>query len=503
VAPPQQGDDVYAYEPQPLEEGVRKHMLSVFVADEPGLINRVAGVFARRGANIESLAVGLTVDKALFTIVATGTDATVANLSKQIAKLVNVRYVENITDESHVERELILVKVHAPPGPTRTEVMQIAEIFRAHAVDTSERTLTLQTTGDVGKIEAFKKSLSKFGLIELVRTGRISLKRGERVFDTGAWMPRQPGRPHPAVEQPPIHSGDGDIYDSAAVLDAAYDAEKASVVGEPYVLCIEVQDVPGVLNQVTGVFARRGYNVQSLAVGNSEREGMSRITMVVPASSSGIANLIKQLNKLVYVEKVGASWFNLLLNFGVWGLISWAAQQASARGEGVAARFSQNCLSGVAGGLCRPAGGRCSVCFPQSGCCNAQCEIACRELHHLPDIHPAPAPHPRIAPPQVEELTLVPHVSRELMLIKVNCSASQRGELVSLASIFRALVCDVSVNTLTLEVTGKEDKMVALKEVLEPYGILEVARTGRVCMQRDSGLDSKYLGRVAGSRVML
>jgi acetolactate synthase-1/3 small subunit len=406
VAPPQQGDDVYAYEPQPLEEGVRKHMLSVFVADEPGLINRVAGVFARRGANIESLAVGLTVDKALFTIVATGTDATVANLSKQIAKLVNVRYVENITDESHVERELILVKVHAPPGPTRTEVMQIAEIFRAHAVDTSERTLTLQTTGDVGKIEAFKKSLSKFGLIELVRTGRISLKRGERVFDTGAWMPRQPGRPHPAVEQPPIHSGDGDIYDSAAVLDAAYDAEKASVVGEPYVLCIEVQDVPGVLNQVTGVFARRGYNVQSLAVGNSEREGMSRITMVVPASSSGIANLIKQLNKLVYVEKV-------------------------------------------------------------------------------------------------EELTLVPHVSRELMLIKVNCSASQRGELVSLASIFRALVCDVSVNTLTLEVTGKEDKMVALKEVLEPYGILEVARTGRVCMQRDSGLDSKYLGRVAGSRVML
>lgn len=145
------------------------------------------------------------------------------------------------------------------------------------------------------------------------------------------------------------------------VLDAAYDAEKANEGEEPYVLCIEVQDVPGVLNQVrwmspaplllaaaaggrpaadvhsrfraclptapatrrlhctrptdpahsrvpqvTGVFARRGYNVQSLAVGNSEREGMSRITMVVPASSSGIANLIKQLNKLVYVEKVGA-----------------------------------------------------------------------------------------------------------------------------------------------------------------------------------------------------
>ena len=97
-----EGYDVYIYEPERLEEGVRKHTLSVFVADESGLINRVAGVFARRGANIESLAVGLTVDTALFTIVATGTDATISNLSKQLGKLVNVRYVEDITDLQHV-----------------------------------------------------------------------------------------------------------------------------------------------------------------------------------------------------------------------------------------------------------------------------------------------------------------------------------------------------------------------------------------------------------------
>jgi acetolactate synthase small subunit len=224
-----------------------------------------------------------------------------APAAPQISKLVNVRYVEDITDEAHVERELMLIKVgagwgwrvaavhrarpgrgercsgarcsraqgaaawpgprvfkevlvslqvHAPPGPTRTEVTQIADIFRAHAVDCSDRTMTLQVTGDVGKVrarrrallrqqgrrreaagvwgasralpgaccawatttgallgwaeplphrgaplpcplspqmEAFRRVMAKFGVAELVRTGRISLKRGERMFDTGAW----------------------------------------------------------------------------------------------------------------------------------------------------------------------------------------------------------------------------------------------------------------------------------------------------------------------------
>lgn len=94
--------DVYVNSGEQLDEGVKKHILSVFVADESGMINRVAGVFARRGANIESLAVGLCEDKALFTIVATGTDSVISNLSKQVAKLVNVRYVEDITDIEHI-----------------------------------------------------------------------------------------------------------------------------------------------------------------------------------------------------------------------------------------------------------------------------------------------------------------------------------------------------------------------------------------------------------------
>lgn len=221
----EEGYDVYVYEAEPLEEGVAKHTLSVFVGDEAGMINRVAGVFARRGANIESLAVGLTQDKALFTIVATGTEATVANLCKQLAKLVNVRYVEDITASEHFQRELFIAKVAAPPGATRTELQQVAEVFRARVVDVAERTLTLSATGDPGKIAALQRALGRFGIVELVRTGRIALKRGENLF-TGPQVYRKRPAISNADAGEPVNveaSMDGDVYTSSGSGSAAHE----------------------------------------------------------------------------------------------------------------------------------------------------------------------------------------------------------------------------------------------------------------------------------------
>jgi acetolactate synthase-1/3 small subunit len=94
-----------------------------------------------------------------------------------------------------------------------------------------------------------------------------------------------------------------------------------------------------------------------------------------------------------------------------------------------------------------------------------------------------------------------PHVERELMLIKVSCNTQQRGEVFDIARIFRGSICDISRTTVTIEIAGKEKKLRALQEILEPYGILEVARTGLLASLREAGLDSSYLDRLAGPRV--
>ncbi|KAH7572734.1 hypothetical protein JRO89_XS03G0004800 [Xanthoceras sorbifolium] len=421
---------------------VRRHTISVFVGDESGMINRIAGVFARRGYNIESLAVGLNKDKALFTIVVSGTDRVLRQVVEQLQKLVNVLKVEDLSNEPQVERELMLIKVNADPE-YRAEIMWLVDIFRAKIVDISEHSLTVEVTGDPGKMVAVQRNLSKFGIREIARTGKVIALRREKLgasapfwrFSAASYPDLRESMPVDAlagtqnkalVSETDLSAG-GDVYpvepsDSFnQVLDAHWgvlnDEDVSLVAAFPgktsglrsHTLSMLVNDSPGVLNIVTGVFARRGYNIQSLAVGHAETEGLSRITTVVPGTDESIRKLVQQLYKLI-------------------------------------------------------------------------------------DLH------------EVRDLTQLPFAERELMLIKIAVNSAARRDVLDIASIFRARAVDVSDHTVTLELTGDLDKMVALQRLLEPYGICEpdtgcviitedagVARTGRVALVRESGVDSRYL----------
>ncbi|KAA8544401.1 hypothetical protein F0562_022413 [Nyssa sinensis] len=364
---------------------VRRHTISVFVGDESGMINRIAGVFARRGYNIESLAVGLNKDKALFTIVVSGTERVLQQVMEQLQKLVNVLKVEDLSREPQVERELMLIKINADPK-YRAEVMWLADIFRAKIVDISEHSLTIEVTGDPGKMVAVQRNLSKFGIREIARTGKIALRREKMGESAPFW--RFSAASYPDLEETMSvdtlgarkraldgefdTSVGGDVYPVEPiddfsvnqVLDAHWgvlnDDDTSGL--RSHTLSMLVNDSPGVLNIVTGVFARRGYNIQSLAY-----------------------------------------------------------------------------------------------------------------LH------------------EVRDFTHLPFAERELMLIKIAVNAAARRNVLDIATIFRAKAVDVSDHTITLELTGDLDKMVALQRLLEPYGICEVARTGRVALVRESGVDSKYL----------
>ncbi|XP_062169996.1 acetolactate synthase small subunit 1, chloroplastic-like isoform X1 [Alnus glutinosa] len=397
---------------------VRRHTISVFVGDESGMINRIAGVFARRGYNIESLAVGLNKDKALFTIVVSGTEMVLQQVVEQLQKLVNVLKVEDISNEPQVERELMLIKVNADPK-YRAEIMRLVGIFRARIVDISEDLLTIEVTGDPGKMVAMQRNLSKFGIKEIARTGKIALRRERMGASAPFW--RFSADSYPDLEETiptrtplrnteldggtdmsvggdvyPVESYDG--YAINQVLDAHWgDLNDEDTSGlRSHTLSMLVNDSPGVLNILTGVFARRGYNIQSLAVGHSEVEGLSRITTVVPGTDESISKLVQQLYKLA-------------------------------------------------------------------------------DLHEVCDI------------------TNLPFAERELMLIKIAANAAARRDVLDIAQIFRGKAVDVSDHTITLELSGDLDKMVALQRLLEPYGICEVARTGRVALVRELGVDSKYL----------
>lgn len=163
-----------------------------------------------------------------------------------------------------------------------------------------------------------------------------------------------------------------------------------------HTISVLVEDEAGVLTRIAGLFARRGFNIESLAVGPAEKVGISRITMVVPGDDSTIEQLTKQLYKLINVLKV-------------------------------------------------------------------------------------------------QDITQIPCVERELMLVKVNATVANRAEVIEVAQVFRARIVDMSEETLTVEVVGDPGKMVAIVQMLNKFGIREIARTGKIALVRESGVNTEYL----------
>ena len=156
-----------------------KHTLSILVENKPGVLTRVAGLFARRGFNIESLAVGVSEDPGLsrVTIVIDGDEHPVDQVTKQLHKLINVVKIRDLEAGSSVSAELLLVRV-AGEGDKRTEALQIAEIFKAKIVDVDRKSITLRVVGTNDKLEALLELLQPLGVLEVVRTGTIAMGRG-------------------------------------------------------------------------------------------------------------------------------------------------------------------------------------------------------------------------------------------------------------------------------------------------------------------------------------
>lgn len=156
-----------------------KHTLVAMVENKPGVLNRVASLFRRRGFNIESITVGIseTPEVSRMTIVVDGSNTSVEQVRKQLDKLIETVKVTDITSESIVARELALVKVKATTA-TRSEIIQIVDIFRANIVDVSADSLTVEVTGDEEKLDSLLNLLHGFGIKEVCRTGRIAMTRG-------------------------------------------------------------------------------------------------------------------------------------------------------------------------------------------------------------------------------------------------------------------------------------------------------------------------------------
>ena len=160
-----------------------RHIISILIENEAGALSRVSGLFSARAYNIESLTVAPTEDPTLsrMTIVSTGSDDVIEQITKQLNKLIDIVKVVDLSEAPHIERELMLVKVRAT-GKDREEMKRMSDIFRGHIVDVTESSYVIELTGDGVKLDAFLQAIDRSLILETVRTGVCGIGRGDRIL---------------------------------------------------------------------------------------------------------------------------------------------------------------------------------------------------------------------------------------------------------------------------------------------------------------------------------
>jgi acetolactate synthase-1/3 small subunit len=163
-----------------------KHIISLLVENESGALSRIAGLFSARGYNIESLTVATTEDPTLsrMTIVTVGSDRVIEQITKQLNKLVDVVKLQDLTEGDFIEREMMFVKVKAQGEAHRSEIQRLSDIFRARIIDVTDTTFCIELTGSGKKLDAYIKTLHEKDVIEVVRSGSMSISRGEKALTT-------------------------------------------------------------------------------------------------------------------------------------------------------------------------------------------------------------------------------------------------------------------------------------------------------------------------------
>ena len=160
-----------------------KHIISILLENESGALSRVVGLFSARGYNIESLTVAATEDRSLsrMTIVTSGSEDVIEQITKHLNRLIEVVKVIDLTESAHIERELMLIKIRAV-GKEREEMKRMADIFRGRVIDVTDKSYTVELTGDASKLDAFIEALEPSSIMETVRTGASGIGRGERIL---------------------------------------------------------------------------------------------------------------------------------------------------------------------------------------------------------------------------------------------------------------------------------------------------------------------------------